>query len=105
VDLIQIDAPQGNNQAGDRNDNSKSDLEGAVTSDGEFSYKINDLENVGCRRPRQDCPSDSGKFRSINLMVRSSKFKGNRILPAKMEKTRAGGGYSARGLGLGITKG
>jgi len=59
-------------------------------------YKI--LDAVGRDKI---APSDSGKFRSINLMVRSSKVKGNRILPATMEKTRAGGGYSAQGLGLG----
>jgi len=47
ADLIQIDAPQGNNQAGDRNNNSESDLEGAAASDDDFSYNISDLQNVG----------------------------------------------------------
>jgi hypothetical protein len=47
ADLIQIDPPQGNNQAGDRDDNADSDLEGAAASDDNFSYEISDLEKVG----------------------------------------------------------
>ncbi len=56
ANLIQIDPPQGNNQAGDRDDNADYDLEGAAASDDDFSYKINDLENVGCLRPRKGWP-------------------------------------------------
>jgi len=46
ADLIQIDAPQGNNQGGDRNDNAEYDLDGAAVSDDDFSYNISDLKKI-----------------------------------------------------------